>query len=418
MTDTKTTALSVENWMVFTLGAGLFLSKPVIYAATGFLTLYFLLRCFKDSGYRRDAFSNKLIVAALAIYVFGLVACLLMPTTTEDLGVIARKSLYLVIFAPLLLAFRQSSNRKFALAGLLIGFWAAATMTFYFFEEIEPGRLTGATWRVDVWGLLCSLFFVFLMPRIFDSKNSALLRILFAITALTAFILLILSGARGPLLGACFAVGLYLLFYQRRAIGMILVIAILAYIPIKHFAPTPLAQIEQRVASIVDTEEDISNWIRLKLWKLSFAHSVEKFTMNPSELLLGSGAMSHFEKVYGFFERTDALTPAEKNRLSAPDVGYPTNDMHNMYLDAVAKYGLIWTLAHILFLLAIATIAMRQTTQPNTSGLAVPLLVVCFLLIGIFYTLLPHFAGTFLIFFLALALRSNETQPVESTSVS
>lgn len=403
---TKKTTLQAENWMVFTLGVGLFLSKPVIYAATGLLILYFSLRCFKDATYRRAAFSNKLIVAALVIYVFGLVACIFMPTTLEDLGVVARKSLYLVILAPLLLAFRQPSNRNFALAGLMIGFWIAAILTFLQIDQIHAGRLAGATWKVDVWGVLCALFFVFLTPMLFDQKHSTPLRILFAATALTAFILLILSGARGPLLGACVAVGLYLLFYQRRALGIILVIAIIAYFPIKHFAPAPVAHMEQRVTSIVDTEVNISNWIRLTLWKLSIAHSVEKFETNPGELLLGSGSASHFSKINDFFERTDALTKEEKNKLS--DLGYPSNDVHNMYLDAIAKHGLIWTLANVLLFLALATKAMQHAMQQNPSALATPSLVICFLLIGIFYTLLPHFAATFLIFFTALSLCSDE----------
>ena len=416
--DTRLATLRAENWMVFALGAGLFVSKPVIYASTGLLTLYFLLRCFKESTYRRAAFSNKLIVAALVIYVFGVVACLLMPTTLEDLGFIARKSLYLVIFAPLLLAFRHPSNRNYALAGLMIGFWIAAVMTLLQIEQPHEGRLSGATWLVDVWGVLLALFFVFLTPRIFDQQYSTPVRVLFAITALTAFIFLMLSGARGPWLGASFAIGLYLLFYQRRTLGVILVIAVVAYLPIKHFAQAPIAQIEQRVASIVDTEENISNWIRLTLWKLSIAHSIEKFETNPVELLLGSGSTSHFAKVYDFFERTDALTQEEKNKLSAPDVGYPSNDTHNMYLDAIAKHGLVWTLANIFLFLAMATTGLRRFQPTHTSVLAAPALVICFLLTGVFYTLLPHFAATFFIFFSALALRSNETQPVENTSVS
>jgi hypothetical protein len=349
-------------------------------------------------------------VAALAIYVFGLLACLLMPTTLEDLGYLARKSLYLVIFAPLLLAFRQSSNRYFALAGLIIGFWVAAIMTFFLVEELEPGRLPGATWMVDVWGVLCALFFVFLMPRIFDTQHSTPLRILFAVTALTTFILLLLSGARGPLLGACIAVGLYLLFYERRALGIILVIAIMAYFPIKHFAPAPVAQIEQRVASIVDTRENMSNWIRLTLWKLSFAQNVEKFETNLGELLLGSGSVSHFEKINDFFERTDALTPEEKNQLSAPDVGYPSNDIHNMYLDSIAKNGLIWTLANIILFLAFATIASTKKNSLNQSNRATQAVVLCFLVIGIFYSLLPHFATTFMIFFVSIGLQTEQNR--------
>lgn len=404
--DTKTAAIRAESLMIFALGAGLFLSKPVIYAATGFLTLYFLIRCLTDPVYRRAAFSNKLIVAALVIYVFGLFACLLMPTTIEDLGLLARKSLYLVIFAPLLRAFRQPSNRNFALAGLLIGFWIAAIMTLLQNNQLVEGRLAGATWMVDVWGVLLALFFVFLIPRIFDQHHSTPLRTLFAVTALTAFILLLLSGARGPLLGASVAVGFYLLFYQRRALGAILVIAIIAYFPIKHFAPAPVVQIEQRVASIVDTRENMSNWIRLTLWKLSVAHSVEKFETNPTELLLGSGGKSHFEKVYDFFEKTDALTPEVKSQLSAPDVGYPTNDMHNMYLDAVAKHGLIWTLANIIFFVFLASAQKKMQGQRIQSNMSASYLVVCFLVIGIFYSLVPHFASTFLIFFATLNLQS------------
>jgi hypothetical protein len=405
-----TTARRAENLMVFALGAGLFLSKPVIYAATGFLTLYFLLRCFKDSTYRRFAFSNKLIVAALAIYVFGLIACLLMPTTLEDLGVLARKSLYLVIFAPLVLAFRQSSNRNFALAGLMIGFWIAAIMTLLQIEQQHTGRLAGATWMVDVWGVLLALFFVFLTPRIFEQQYSAPLRVLFALTALTTFILLVLSGARGPWLGACVAVGLYLLFYQRRALGIILVIAIMAYFPIKHFAPAPVAQIEQRVVSIVDTRENMSNWIRLTLWKLSAAQNVEKFETNIGELLLGSGSVSHFEKINDFFERTDALTPEEKMQLSTIEVGYPSNDVHNMYLDSIAKNGLIWTLANIILFLAIAIIASTTKNSPNQSNRATPAVVLCFLVIGIFYSLLPHFATTFMIFFVSIGLQTEQNR--------
>lgn len=408
--NTKTTALRAENFMVFALGAGLFLSKPVIYAATGLLTLYFLLRCFNDSTYRRAAFSNKLIVAALAIYVFGVAACLLMPTTLEDLSVIARKSLYLVIFAPLLLAFRQHSNRNFALAGLMIGFWIAAIMTLFQIEQLHTGRLPGATWMVDVWGVLLALFLVFLTPRIFDQQYSTPFRVLFALTALTTFILLVLSGARGPWLGACVAVGLYLLFYQRRALGIIFVIAIIAYFPIKHFAPAPVAQIEQRVVSIVDTRENMSNWIRLTLWKLSIAHNVEKIETNPSELLLGSGGKSHFDKVLDFFKKTDALTPEEKKQLSAPEFNYPSNDIHSMYLDSLAKHGLLWTSANILLFLAFAVIASSTKTMTSQSNRSVPAVVLCFLVIGIFYSLLPHFATTFMIFFVSIGLQNEQNR--------
>lgn len=407
--ETKPPALRAENWMVFALGFGIFLSKPIIYATTGVLTVYFLARCIKETAYRKSAFSDRLIVTGLVIYIFGLIACLLMPTTLEELGVLARKSLYLVIFAPLILAFRQPSNRSYALTGLLVGFWVAAFMTFLQIGQHPYGRLPGATWLVDVWGVLCALFLVFLVPRVFDRACSMRLRALLAITALTAltaFVLLSLSGARGPWLSACLTIAIYLLFYQRKTLGVLLVLAVIAYFPLKHFAPTPVTQLEQRVASITDTQTNMSNWIRLTLWKLSFAHSLEKLKTNPGELLLGSGGVSHYEKVLDFFEKTDALTLAEKEQLSAPDFGYPSNDIHNLYLDSIAKHGLIWTAANIVFFIAIAIAALRRRPPHSHATLAAPALVGCFFLIGIFYSLVPHFATTFLIFFVTLASRS------------
>jgi len=411
--ESKLTALRAENWIVFVLGAGIFLSKPIIYASTGVLVVYFLARCIKDVTYRRTAFSEKLIIAGIVIYVFGLLACLLMPTTWGDFGLIARKSLYLVIFAPLLLAFRQPSNRGYALAGLLLGFWVAALLTFAQLEQFNMGRLPGATWMVDVWGVLCGLFLVFVTPRIFDQQSAFSLRVLLAVTAISSFILLSLSGARGPWLGACIALAIYLLIYQRKTLGVLLVLVVISYFPIKQIIPDQISQLTQRAASIADTQTNVSNWTRLTLWKLSFAHSTEKFWTNPSELLLGSGGTSHYNKILDFFGRTDVLTSEEKEKLSAPGFGYPSNDMHNMYLDSTAKYGLIWTFANLFFFLAIAIEAFRRRVPLNQSVLATPALIGCFFVTGMFYDILPHFATTFLIFFVALASQSNNTKKRE-----
>lgn len=397
-----------EHALVFILGAGIFLSKPVIYIATGLLTLYFLIRLASDPAYRRDVIGNKLIVMALAIYAFGILAGLIMHISTEDLALIARKSLYLVIFAPLLLAFRSATSRSFALTGALIGFWIAGILTLASIPNAGISRIAGATWLVDVWGVLCGFLVVFLTPFVFDKRWSTYWRPFFAVTVLLAFLLLILSGARGPWLGAAAALFVYLLLFQKKTLGLLIVIAALAYFPAKHLYPTQINHITERAMSVTQTQTVASNWIRLTLWQLSIGHAREKASVAPGGLLLGPGSAAHFPEFVEFTERTSLLNDEEKKRLAS--YGYPSNDIHNMYLDSIAKHGLIWTLANLLFFLSVAFVAWRHRMPPNQTPLAAPMVILYFLITGITYTLLPHFATTFMIFFAVLGCTSNQRE--------
>ncbi len=397
-----------EHALVFLLGAGIFLSKPVIYIATGLLTLYFLIRLASDPAYRRDVIGNKLIVMALAIYAFGILAGLIMQISTEDLALIARKSLYLIIFAPLLLAFRSATSRGFALTGALIGFWIAGILTLSSIPNAGASRIAGATWLVDVWGVLCGFLVVFLTPFVFDKRWSKYWRVFFAATALLTFVLLVLSGARGPWLGAAAALFIYLLLFQMKALGLLIAIAALAYFPAKHLFPAQIHHITERALSVTQTQTVSSNWIRLTLWQLSIEHALEKASVAPGVLLLGPGSAAHFPDFAEFAERSSLLNDEEKKRLAS--YGYPSNDIHNMYLDSIAKHGLIWTLANLLFFLSIAFVAWRHRTAPNQTPLAAPVVILYFLITGITYTLLPHFATTFMIFFATLATESDKKQ--------
>ena len=395
-----------EHALVFLLGAGVFLSKPLIYVSTGLLTLYFLTRLATDTQYRQEAFANKLIIVALAIYIFGIVAGLIMQISTDDLALIARKSLYLVIFAPLLLAFRCATSRGFALAGALGGFWIAALLTLISIPNADSTRIAGATWLVDVWGVLCGFLVVFLTPFIFDQRWSKQWRLFFAVTALLAFVLLILSGARGPWLGAAAALFVYLLLFQWKTLGLLTLVAALAYFPAKHLFPAQINHITDRAMSVTQTQAVGSNWIRLTLWQLSIEHTKEKAREAPGVLLLGSGSDAHFPDFSEFTERTSMISNEDKERLAS--YGYPSNDIHNMYLDSIAKHGLIWTLANILFFISVAFVAWRYRTPPNQTPLAAPAVILYFLITGITYTLLPHFATTFMVFFALLACTSNK----------
>jgi hypothetical protein len=77
------------------------------------------------------------------------------------------------------------------------------------------------------------------------------------------------------------------------------------------------------------------------------------------------------------------------------------NDLHNMYLESIFQNGAIWTLAS-LFLLTWLALGPLQSDQKFTQTWASVPSLINFLVIGVTYTLLPHFAFLFVIFFLAI----------------
>lgn len=230
------------------------------------------------------------------------------------------------------------------------------------------------------------------------------LKVLMGLTITAGMAMMVMSGARGPSLGVIVGGLLYLLLCQRKALLALAVLLVALYFLAQHFAPKQMASLEHRVTSIANTAGidgdparfDASNWIRLQLWKVSTAHSLHKLEHEPLILLFGSGPKSQIDDVRAFYDQWTGMPKAEKERLTAN--GYPTNEMHNMYLDANGKMGLLWTLGN-LFLIVVVVVRGFKIREPgNQASLAVGLVSVNFLVTGMTYDLLPHWATFFLVF--------------------
>jgi O-antigen ligase len=404
--------LRLENLLVLMLGASIFLSKPLIYASSGLLILYCLIRIIVDKPYGHRVLTSPLTWVSAAIYLLGVVATLIYPATLQDTAWIARKSLFLLSFVPLYFAFADQRNRNWGLLGLLGGFWIAGALTLLEanWRPEDLTRLDGATWLVDVWGVLCSLFAVFLVPRVYDQNTPISVRVLVALTVIASLYILFLSGARGPWLGAFIGIAAYLLLFQWKTLTLLVLIGAIGYFPARQVLPESFAKLEEKVASMVDTggrdtATSESNWIRLQLWKLSIAQDKEKLKNEPLKLLFGSGPLNHLQEYKSFFNKTDVLPAQDKARLSRNN--FPSNDVHSMYLDATAKMGLLWTVASVFWLILLAMIGLARRKSHGSSALGAPFCILTFLIIGTFYSLLPHFGTFFLFFFIALALQSN-----------
>ncbi len=411
----------LETLLIFTLGLGIFVSKPVIYASSGALVAIAVLRVCFDSSYRKSLFSSRLTLASIGLFVLGLVATAVHPGTLSEIGWIARKSIYILLLPVLYLAFHSQGNRTAGLAGAFIGFWVAAILTMQSIDwQWAGGRIAGATWLVDVWGVLTGLFASFLLPRVFQAKQPLILWLLTAITLLASVGMMIMSGGRGPWLGF-FAGGLiYLLFYQRKTLLIMTVLLIALYFPVKQFAPTPVAYLEDRVMSIVKTSDDANNpetydagnWVRMSLWKTSLAQDLHKLHNTPMTFLFGSGPNNQIHEMRAFFMEWNGMSQTDKERLMSYD--YPGNEVHNMYLDAMGKMGILWTLSAVLLMLAVIIKSLQIRQRDNQASLAVLVVTVNFMVTGIFYDLLPHWGTFFLVFFTMLAMHGG--QPHKSQS--
>jgi O-antigen ligase len=221
--------------------------------------------------------------------------------------------------------------------------------------------------------------------------------VFYVVTIFAAVVFLIMGGGRGPWVGALLAVALYLGLYQRRALLVLLVLGVLAYLPIQAHFGAQLSRVLERVESIADAES-YSNWVRLHVWNIALRHSMDTVAHEPTKFLLGRGPLNHERELREFYEGVEFIGADERARLHP----HPTNDLHNMYLDSVAKMGLLWTVLVLVFLVLLVMRGDRGGTGDGRHS-AFGVLVV-FLVIGIVYSILPHYLSFSFIFLLVLSL--------------
>jgi hypothetical protein len=395
--------VTAERLLVFFLGVSIFVSKSGIYAATVFLVLYFLARLATSPECRAFFRSEKLAIASVVLYLLGLAVTVAYPGYIEDASVYARKGAFLLLIPPLMFAFRDPVTRRVALVGLLLGFWLDFTHTFYRIDWVWTGdRLAGTTWRPDQWSVMLALFLVFLVPITLE-KRWGLEKIVLMGTLVAVMLALLMAGGRGPWLGVLLAFTLYMVLQQRRAMLYVIVLSLVAYIPAHKLYGEQVEYLTSRLLSIGDPQE-LSNRHRIEFWILTANYNVYILKNDKKAFLLGSGPVHQEERITDFIETTGVK---ERDRyVFIRDLNeWKVTDAHNMYLDSLGKMGLIWTMSVLvfLFLLVRSGWAENRTTFPPWSAATVLLV---FLFIGVFYSILAHFASFALVLFMTLALGS------------
>lgn len=391
----------LETALIFLLAFAIFISKPLIYLSILLLIGSTLVRITNDQEYRHELFGNKLFWASTGLFVFGVVSVAIGSSYVEDIGWMAKKTMMLPMVAPLLIAFNFQYNRLAALSGVIIGFWTAFILTASMHNWTWDGsRYGGATWDVGMWGVVCAMLIVLLMPMIFFKNLSITARCILVLTIMGAGFMLLASGSRGPLLGAAIAIFFYLILKQRIALLLLGATTLIGALTANIIFPQQASSTIQRIKSITDLDNDASNYIRLALWENGFALLKKQFMVGDKRFWLGNGHQGKIVETNEFFHSEfkyiARVKPGALEELH-PNVA----DQHNMYLDSTLSSGILWTASVLVFISLLGISKKKIKSEKHSPQISFPMLIY-FTVNGLTYSILPHFAFMMTLFFIAL----------------
>lgn len=399
--QTQSLPTRIETTCIFILGMSIFLSKPLIYLSILLLIGLILVRIVANQEYRHELFESKLFWASTGVFVFGLLATAIGSGYAEDIGWMFSKTMLLPMVAPLLLAFSHQSNRIAAIAGILVGFWIAFVLTADMHGwQWSGGRYEGATWLIDTWGVICAMLILLLTPLVFAENQKRIFRVLLILTILGAIVMLITNGARGPWLGVIAAVFVYLAIKQIRALAVVVVLGIASVFVTSHLYPQQAETLKYRVESITDLENNPSGYLRLAMWETGYALISKQLLTGNKGFWFGYRKKGRGELANDFYYN-EFMDQARIKPGILKEYEWNLTDFHNSYLESVFRNGILWTLASLFILIWLALGPLKRGKKFSETWLAAPSLI-GFLVIGMTYTLLPHFAFLFLIYFMAL----------------
>ena len=396
---TTTRLEKTETALLFTMGMAIFLSKPAIYLVSLLLLVLTVLRLVTNQNYRREVFNKRLFWASTGLFFLGVAATAIGSSHPDDVGWMAKKTMLLPMAVPFLIAFAQPINRTAGLSGVLVGFWIAFVLTGNMHNwSWHGGRLQGATWLVDAWGVICAMLLAFLTPLAFMTSQKKNWRIVLAFTILAALIILITTGARGAWLGVACGVFLFLLAKHRSRLIFLSLAGVFAVLASSMIWPNQTDAFKSRIASIGDINNNASNYVRLALWETGVELIKNKFHAADSSFWVGMGHEGHVESSTEFYRNDFGSRATVRPGLLDETL---INDFHNMYIQSIIQNGILWTAGILIFLTSLCIGQKTRKFKDLLRWESIPS-VVNFLVIGITYTVLPHFAFMFLIYFLTL----------------
>lgn len=324
-------------------------------------------------------------------------------SSIQDITEFARKGAMLLVIPPLTILLSDNKIRQLSLASLVLGFIASAC--YVFIQAIEYGwhgqRITGFL-DIGRWTEMTAYLICFFLPFLYSKRTSLI--ILSSSLFILGIVVLVLGGGRAPILAILLLLPIYIFIKNKSHCIMLACGALLAVMVVSAYSPKHFEGIADRIVSIVNINTDYSNVARLTMWKTSFDFFSHNLVSDPYIAIFGTGSFSFSHRYTTYLT---SLHPKEYY-LEKTFSQFSFNDSHNMYLDMLNKNGLLFTSIWISCALALVInlYKLNKNEEASVVGESSFLVLLCFLIIGFFYTSNMNHQTSFIYLAISLATSS------------
>lgn len=390
-----------DFFLVVLFSLSLITSKAGLYISSALLLIRFIHLVLSGAIPWVNIKDNPYYFMPYLVYFSGIILFIISGNSAQDFTEYARKGSMILAIPTLHYLFQSSTNRIAAISSIGIGIiLSILIISIKVSENGWDGERITAFFDLGRFGEIIGYVIAFFIPLIY-SKNKKIIFLSIPVIILS-IIMLLMNGARAPLLSLFILIPIYLVIKKRRNFFHLALLLMIAIISLSSFMPKTLNDISNRIQSITNIQTDPSNVARLKMWGTSFDFFIENISSSPKDAFFGSGSHSFKEKYKVYLESKYSIEKISTSTHSQ----FSYNDSHNMYLDLLNKHGIIYS---IILVGALFSVFFSSALSNNPLKDSIVLVLFSFLITGFFYTSYMDFQTSFIYFIIALSgVRSPE----------
>ncbi|MDO2437147.1 O-antigen ligase family protein [Aeromonas veronii] len=388
----------IETYLLCLLAASIFTSKPAIYISSALMIVFFIGRCIFDRDYYNVVKRNIVLWGPIAVFLFGVFAKIISPSSFVDIGHFFYKGMFFLVFPALVISLREKTNRQLAFSISMLGFLLSVLWSFVQAFVLLPhtwgGERFGGFWDIGRWAEITTFVFAFMLPKLSDDMTASkkvALGLFLSVTLLS----LIISGGRAGWIAASFSLVVYMVFMNRKMLYIFTPVASVLIFSLYLAMPSQFNAVAGRATSVTETTtKDYSNFSRILMWGNGVSLLNENLSYHPLKFLFGIG-FNKFQTEYSAYLNKISNT---EELIKLTQGNYSLNDLHNSYLDSANKMGFLYTLFFYCSLIFIVYLFYKKGALVQGS-----ILIASFLILGVFYTNYLEFQTSIFLFVVALA---------------
>ncbi|MGF1778455.1 O-antigen ligase family protein [Vibrio nomapromontoriensis] len=402
---------SIFSWLLGGLALSLGVSKAGLSIFTILLLLVFIGFSVKYRAELRFHSMSRLSQWLLLLFASGSLLSLLSSGGLGSMKDFMNKGSLLLVLPICLHLLHDEKNRRFAFFSLLLGAVIASLYSLSMWAETltstEPTDRIASFWDLGRWGEYVCYVLVFLLPLLSmpqSRKQRSAIILCFSLVLLA----LLISGMRGPFLAIVVSFLVYFLILNRRYLLHFAVLSILGTAVVFIATPSVIEFAWLRFISIFDVTQNYSNLARLNMWFYAVDFFMHNLTNDVQGLLWGSG-FGNLGPIFGsYMEQSNQLDTLIQVTGGAASI----NDHHNAALNVVNQIGVVYTLLlGVGVIMVLKRLWGRYRITPASHWLHSAILVVlAYLVMGIFYSNELNYQTLMAAFMCCLAVRFHDTE--------